>query len=226
LIRLAVWIPIFLFLFVGNLRADTIYLKNGRSLEGFIKNEDADRVELDVGFGSVKFRRQEIERIYKSTPEESSQIYEKWEKKKQEAQQRRQLQEYAPKYIQIQPNKGHIVVDALLNKKVYAQLFLDTGASVVVLSSKIGEDLGLDIGNIKDVIILELADGRKIEAKFINLENVSVEEVETENVTAAILPADADISSFKDGLLGMSFLERFNFQVDQENQKLILEKLK
>jgi clan AA aspartic protease (TIGR02281 family) len=211
---------------VGNLRADTIYLKNGRSLEGFIKNEDADRVELDVGFGSVKFRRQEIERIYKSTPEESSQIYEKWEKKKQEAQQRRQLQEYAPKYIQIQPNKGHIVVDALLNKKVYAQLFLDTGASVVVLSSKIGEDLGLDIGNIKDVIILELADGRKIEAKFINLENVSVEEVETENVTAAILPADADISSFKDGLLGMSFLERFNFQVDQENQKLILEKLK
>ena len=226
MIRLAVWIPIFLFLFVGNLRADTIYLKNGRSLEGFIKNEDADRVELDVGFGSVKFRRQEIERIYKSTPEESSQIYEKWEKKKQEAQQRRQLQEYAPKYIQIQPNKGHIVVDALLNKKVYAQLFLDTGASVVVLSSKIGEDLGLDIGNIKDVIILELADGRKIEAKFINLENVSVEEVETENVTAAILPADADISSFKDGLLGMSFLERFNFQVDQENQKLILEKLK
>jgi predicted aspartyl protease len=39
-----------------------------------------------------------------------------------------------------------------------------------------------------------------------------------------VLTEDADVS-MKDGLLGMSFLKRFNFGIDLKNTKLTLERL-
>jgi len=225
MIKLSILILVFLIGFFGNLQADTIFLKNGRRIEGFIKKEGQNSIELDVGFGMVKFKRDEIVRIYRSTPEESAEIYQKWEKRKQEAEKIRLEKDREPRYVEIEQKNGHIVVDAILNGKVHALLFLDTGASVVVLTSKVAKDLGLNLDSIKANIQLQLADGRKINAKYMILETVKVQGVEAKRVETAILPDDVGGTGFKDGLLGMSFLRRFNFRIDQENKKLILEKL-
>lgn len=228
--RIAVLATVFLFSFMLQLNADTLYLKNGRSIEGLIKSEDADNVDLEISFGTVKFSKVQIERIEMSTPEEAKIIKEGWDKKKLEAQERtkeiEEKKEHEPKQVSVDKESGHIVVEATLNKKVKASLILDTGASFMVLSSNVAKKLGIDVNDKNgETVQLMLADGRKIDTKFVTLDSVRVQESEVEKIGAAILPEKESDAISKDGLLGMSFLKNFNFKIDQKNNKLILEKL-
>lgn len=229
--KILLLILVFVFVCFAALNADTLYLKNGRSIEGLIKNEDTDAniIELEVCAGTVKFKKSEIERIEKSTPEESSAIRQKWERQKKEAQDRifrQQLEEERrPKKIEFSQDKPFIILDVTLNKKVEASLVLDTGSSVILLRKNIAEKLGIDLEKVKTDAKLILADGRQVNAKNIILESVKAQGVEAKNVEATIILDEVEDLGFGDGLLGMSFLKRFNFKVDQKNKKLILEKL-
>jgi len=221
---------LFLFIFILESDADTIYLKNGRSIEGIIKSEDEDSIKLDIGIGTVGFKKSEIERITRSSEDESEQLRQNWERRRQETERKLEeeakMREQQPKRVEVSQEKGHIFVNALLNKKVSVQLLMDTGASAIVLTHKIGEQLGINTDNRKkDIVKLQLADGRKIDAKYISLKSVTVQGVEATNVDAAVLLDDVGDNNFKDGVLGMSFLNKFNFKVDQNNKQLILEKV-
>lgn len=216
--------------FDPRLNADTIYLTNGRSIEGVISREDADAVTLDIGFGSMKFYMDQITRIERSSPESAKLIKQKWEDKRladeAKARDMAEKKEHAPKEAGVAQQGVHVMVETLLNKKVKANLVLDTGASLVLLSANIANSLGLDANSPGgDTIELMLADGSKARAKRIILENVSVQDAEVKNVEAAILPQNAAGVIPSDGLLGMSFLKKFNFKIDQNNKKLTLEKL-
>ncbi|MFA6216828.1 MAG: retropepsin-like aspartic protease [Candidatus Omnitrophota bacterium] len=233
LIAAGAFLVLSLFCFILDAHADTVYLKNGRAVEGVIKSEDENRVELEIGFGVVGFNRKEIERIYRATPEETLGIHEHWGRQKEESARRseaRRLQEeLLPKHIEIfQGNGGQLVVNALLNKKVQASLILDTGASIVMLSRTIALQLGLDIDskvvNKNDILQTIVADGRKVEARHFVLESISVQGMEAKDVDVAVISDPAIEANLKDGLLGMSFLKNFSFKIDAANKKLILEK--
>jgi len=246
-------------LVLGNLivrvNADTVYLKNGRSIEGFLVNEDEQGVVLEVGFGTIKIEKNQIVKIDKSMPEESKAIYQEWKERKLAADKREaqirlrkeneQIEaptsqessgivkeearkESRPQNIEVNQKGRHIFVDAILNNKIHVSLMLDTGASLVVLSKEIGRKLGIntDVVDPEDkagMITMVLADGNKTQAKYARLESVKVEGAEVENVGAAVLLDDKVNPGFNDGLLGMSFLNKFNFKVDRENNRLILE---
>jgi clan AA aspartic protease (TIGR02281 family) len=213
--------------------ADTLYLKNGRSIEGVINREEADSVELDVGFGTVSFRKNAIERISRSTPAETAQMRLQWkekiekEKAEREARIKAEIEakERAPRNVQLDQQGGHIAVDTFINGQVHANLILDTGASLVVISQKVAAAAGIDVAAVKESIELQVADGRKVSAKLTSLKSVSVEGTEAVNVAAAVMPEGAAMFGSGDGLLGMSFLKLFNFKVDQKANKLVLEKL-
>jgi len=51
-----------------------------------------------------------------------------------------------------------------------------------------------------------------------------VQGVEAKGVGAVVLPEGAAFTRGEDGLLGMSFLRKFNFKIDHTTKKLILEK--
>jgi clan AA aspartic protease (TIGR02281 family) len=223
---------VFVILFSSQLQAlaDTIYLKNGRSIEGLVKKEDADFVELEISFGSMKFSRKQIERIASSSPEEAAAIRKEWAEEKIRAQVRAReaelRREYEPKQINMDKQSGHVVVTTLLNNKVKANLVLDTGASLILLSRKVAVNLGAGVnGKGGTPIELIMADGRRENAKMIILDSVKVQDSEVRDVEAAILPDKESADMSEDGLLGMSFLKKFNFKIDQKNDKLILEKL-
>ncbi|MBU0547553.1 MAG: retroviral-like aspartic protease family protein [Candidatus Omnitrophica bacterium] len=210
--------------------ADTLYLKNGRSIEGLIKKEDADNVDLEISFGSMKFSTKQIDRIARSSPKEAELIRREWADEKIKVQQRAKeaelRREHEPKEVSVDKQSGHVKVTTTLNNKIKANLILDTGASLVILSNKIANKLGVDVNDQSaHPIEMILADGRKVEAKMIFLESVSVQDSEVKNIEAAILPEKESAAIPEDGLLGMSFLKKFNFKIDQKNDKLILEKL-
>ena len=226
-----IYFILLLFIFTPyiNSSADTLYLKNGRSIDGIIKNEGDDIVELEVAGGSVKFRRSEVEKIEKAKPEESVLIRQNWERQKIETQKRIERQkleeEVKPKGVEFSKDKQGMAIDAVLNKEIKVSLILDTGASLVVLRKDIAKKLGMDLNNIKPDSEMIVADGRKIKTKYITLGSIKVENVEAQNIDAAIMLDDVGDIGFGDGLLGMSFLKKFNFKVDQKEKKLILEKL-
>ena len=64
--------------------ADILYLKNGRAMEGIIKAEDQDNIDLEVFGGAVRFRKSEIDRIEKTNQEASDALRKRWEKKRVE----------------------------------------------------------------------------------------------------------------------------------------------
>ncbi|TAM41337.1 TIGR02281 family clan AA aspartic protease, partial [bacterium] len=172
----------------------------------------------------------EIQRIERSSPQGVKLIRQKWEEKRvaDEASVRDMAEknEYEPKQAGMDKQGGHVMVETLLNKKVKASLILDTGASFILLSGNIAKNLGIDADpRGGDTVEVMLADGSKVKAKRIILESVSVQGSEVKRVEAAILPQNESGAAIGDGLLGMSFLNKFNFKIDQKNNKLILEKL-
>ncbi|MDD5079339.1 MAG: TIGR02281 family clan AA aspartic protease [Candidatus Omnitrophica bacterium] len=214
-------------------RADTIYLKNGREIKGIIKEETEKTLELDIDIGTVKFHKVEIDSIERSSAAESRELKARWESKKQAlAEERKMRAEEARlkaqlpiKDLEAARQAGHIVVPAMLNRKVAVSLLVDTGASIIVLSKAAGDKLDIKPDAAAPIVKLRVADGREVGARYVGLESVIVDSQEEKNVEAAIL-MDDNASIVFDGVLGMSFLSRLNFRFDNKNNKLILERIK
>lgn len=130
--------------------------------------------------------------------------------------------EFERKEINFSKQKGGIVVGAVLNDKVMASLVVDTGASLVVISKRIAEQLGANKSEESGKIELVLADGRKITATPVVLSTVDVGGSKVKDVMAAVIeePPDPGV----DGLLGMSFLSNFFVKIDANGNSLVLEK--
>ncbi|MBN1913743.1 MAG: retroviral-like aspartic protease family protein [Candidatus Omnitrophica bacterium] len=218
-------LSLFYFIFVFCARADVLYLKNGRSIEGLVRREDTREIELNIGFGTVMFPMEEIASISRSSDEEAQNIRQQWQAQKNKAEEERAKKERAPKGIDLHKGKNYLGVDVLLNNRVGASLVIDTGASLVVLLHKTAEKLGLVFGEREKKLQMQLVDGRKIDARYIILDSIKIQDMEAREVEAAVLLEDIDDPSLNDGLLGMSFFKKFNFKIDQKNKKLILEKI-
>ncbi|MFA5499768.1 MAG: retropepsin-like aspartic protease [Candidatus Omnitrophota bacterium] len=241
-------------LLAGNVYADTVYLNNGGIIDGVIEKEDKDSIEVNMGFGSATFDKRQVKSVKRSSPEENNEKMVKWVEKKaeleskenefeqarenrfseayknwmDEQEQKKGREEGESKHIQVsrdERTKG-IIVEALLNDKVKANLVLDTGASLVVLSKRIGEELGMDMAETKNGIMeFRLADGRRTKAKTIILDSVRIQDVELNKVMAAVLLDQINDPVLRDGLLGMSFLSQFNLKMDLKSMKMTLEKI-
>ncbi|MDD5136971.1 MAG: retropepsin-like aspartic protease [Candidatus Omnitrophica bacterium] len=249
--RSAVIIIIALILFIPeSLFADTVYFNNGGTIEGIIKNEDKSGIELDIGFGTIRCGMGEIKKIERSSNAEHKALTNKWDKKREELkaseeefsrERRKRFDEY-DKWLREErerkdaeeANRGaidvrrdltthSILVDTVLNDKVAATLVLDTGASIVVLTRRKGEELGLDLTTSGDIATLNLAGGRTVTAKMVILKSVRINDIEVKNVLTGVLLDDGGVA-FTDGLLGMTFLSRFNLKIDLKNMKISLEK--
>jgi predicted aspartyl protease len=57
------------------------------------------------------------------------------------------------------------------------------------------------------------------------LNKIKINDVEAKNVLAGIILEENSGLMLRDGLLGMTFLKRFNFKIDRKNMKLVLDKL-
>ena len=242
--------------------ADTIRLKNGQTAEGIIEQENNDSLDLNLGYGTVTFKRSEIANIQKSNSLEAQTIWNQWiERKNEEAKRRpeeetrRKLRELeadkerqrlarGPKEIHVTANNQEVLVDVLLNGKIPVTLILDSGASFVVLSENIAERLGIDTNKLKKASST-VADGRAVEVTLDTLDSIKVLDnqdtnespekrwgVELKNVQVCFMKENVETATghvaggkTKDGLLGMSFLQNFKFQIDYQNNTMSLEKI-
>lgn len=110
-------------------------------------------------------------------------------------------------------------VQARIDDEEEARLVLDTGATSVQISSLLAERLGIgpDAGR---AVQCTLAGGRVVPARLVTLDSVEVGGACVENVRALVLRHEGP--SRDDGLLGMSFLGHFVFQIDTDEDELVM----
>jgi len=206
--------------------ADVVYLKNGRYMEGVVIEETDGYIQLAVGIGTVKFNKTQIEEIDRSSREENQGLADSWERERvRKEREQKKLQNKGIHEIAITREENHAFVSSVLNKETEVTLALDTGASLVVLSSETASQLKIDLASAKPDVKMLLANGKEAPAKLITLESVAVGDAEVKNVDAAIILSKNAFKKFG-GLLGMSFLKSFKFELDLEAKTLVLEERK
>ena len=97
------------------------------------------------------------------------------------------------------------------------ELVVDSGASLVCMPAKMAEEIGVEVGPEARTIQMTIADGSVISGKLIILESVRMGKFKAENVECAILGPEAVNAP---GLLGMSFLGNFKFELDASKGEL------
>ncbi|HAZ09660.1 MAG: hypothetical protein A2047_03505 [Omnitrophica bacterium GWA2_41_15] len=114
-----------------------------------------------------------------------------------------------------------LTTGVLLNRKINADLIVDTGASDTVISTNLAKKLGIPLNKSQNVLC-QVADGRTVKGKQVNIKEVRVGGAKVYNVQAVVL--DSGEMGNSPGLLGMSFLNNFVFKVDTEKELLVLQK--
>lgn len=122
--------------------------------------------------------------------------------------------------VRLERDGGSCYVAARINRRHKARLLLDTGATSVQISPALARRLGIDLDRA-DRVRCTLADGSVTTAGVATLHEVRLTRtIKVADVRALVLEHDETADS--DGLLGMSFLEHFVFQLDPANDVLIL----
>lgn len=118
--------------------------------------------------------------------------------------------------IPVTLSRGAIIVPVTFNGTVTANLLLDTGASMTMISRRVASNLALPA--IASGLISGI--GGTINAQIARVESIKVGDAEVGGMPVSI----HDISRFPrfEGLLGMDFLSRFHVSVDSTKQLLVL----
>lgn len=110
---------------------------------------------------------------------------------------------------------GHYWTRALVNRKASVEFMVDTGASVVALSYKDAQKMGLRPDRLEYKWEIRTAGGRTMGAS-VQIEEIQIGQVKVRNVDAMVLRTDLEQS-----LLGMSFLRELYSYEFRGNRMII-----
>jgi len=109
--------------------------------------------------------------------------------------------------VRVERAGSAMVVPVRINGRTVAPFLIDTGASYVLVPARVAKEAGLQIGPGARTLPFATANG-VVEQPVVTLESVELGSARAEQVAAAIS------DSMDVGLLGLSFFNRFTYQVD------------
>jgi clan AA aspartic protease (TIGR02281 family) len=134
---------------------------------------------------------------------------------------RKELATYARRREQEAEN-GVLIVPAMLSPDEECHLVVDTGATTVTVSHEMVRVLGLT-GRLGNEVEVSIAGGLRARGREIVLPRLSVQGMEARDVDAIQLE---ESQCGVDGLLGLSYLNHFNYMVEREKPQRLRLNLK
>ena len=121
------------------------------------------------------------------------------------------------KKIKLKKYGKDFIVQAILNGSIKVNLLIDTGASISSINNSVLQKLQYKVLN--NNIILNTAAG-DIDAKLIQINTLTLDDIAIFDFELTV--SSIELSKMFDGLLGMNFLNKFKFYIDQKNAILYL----
>jgi clan AA aspartic protease (TIGR02281 family) len=109
--------------------------------------------------------------------------------------------------IEVQRAGMGMIVPIRINGRVEAPFLIDTGASYVLLPRSVADELGISVGPETRRLVFATANGA-VEQPVVMLDSVELGTASAEQIPASISP------SMEIGLLGLSFFNRFTYEID------------
>ena len=124
------------------------------------------------------------------------------------------MQDTAPRVagIPLHRSGNHFIVDARPAQGRSIRLLIDTGASLTILTPAVLEQRGIPFENTGKTGVFNTANG-PIQGPVYKLDSLSVGDWQVSDLEVGVLELDG--SAEIDGLLGMNFLNQFQFYIDQ-----------
>ena len=120
--------------------------------------------------------------------------------------------------VPLQMQGEHYLLELRVDEVHNLLMMLDTGASMSVLKASVIQEHFPDLLYEAEDLQLKTANGLVVGSK-IQVPSISFSDLLLKDVALGVLPL-SELSY--DGLLGMDILKRFEFQIDQQNQQLVL----
>jgi predicted aspartyl protease len=118
--------------------------------------------------------------------------------------------------VPVESNGSSVIVRVIFNGSLTANLYLDTGATYTTVSKRIARSLGLSaVGSAR----MASAAG-VIMTPMTRLRSIKVGEAEASNLLVSIHDFSQDARV--EGLLGLNFLNQFEFSIDARKRQLFL----
>ncbi len=122
--------------------------------------------------------------------------------------------------VKLQPIGEHYLVGGLINETNDIRLMIDTGASLSVLTRARFDEIEYETSPLYMGDTLLNTAGGQINAPIYQFERFQINEFYVDKISFVII--DLDNMTDYHGLLGMNFLKQFKFEIDQQNNLLIL----
>ena len=116
----------------------------------------------------------------------------------------------------VDPHKFLVV--ATINDSIEAELLIDTGASLSILRQNFIDEVELPIKDEEPLTLTTVSD--VVEARTVKLDSFGINEIKFADMSVGVTEMPDDFTP--DGLLGMDFLSKFEFNLDQEDLTLYL----
>lgn len=148
--------------------------------------------------------------------------HEEFRSSAQQMLQRLKLLQTGGQVLSLQQSGENYVAAVRLNDTTEANLLLDTGASLSVMSPEIFQRLSAqDYEFLQRNVVLQTANG-PVKADMYRIHQLQLGKYQLADVEFAVLPVGDSLPDFS-GLLGMNVLNRFRFEIDQINKELVLQ---
>jgi predicted aspartyl protease len=118
--------------------------------------------------------------------------------------------------VPVESNGSSVIVRVTFNGSLTANLALDTGATTTVISRRIARSLRLATLGSRTMFGI----GGSVNAPVAHVDSVRVGEAEVSNLAVSILDFSSDPRI--EGLLGLNFLNQFEFSLDARKRQLLL----
>jgi len=115
---------------------------------------------------------------------------------------------------------GQIIVPVVLNNLLHANVLVDTGAGITVLSTALADELGLESEVGRSVTLKTMA--MDVQAQLARLHSIQVGNINRYDFPVAVAALPLERQGRFQGILGMDFMNHYTIHIDNETLRITL----